>query len=788
MSAYTLKLTNGTDLVTIQDGGSDTTRSSLTLFGKNFAGYGQPLNENQIKMLENFSLPAPPQNPLTGQLWWDSANKQLNVFKGTWKVISGPTIGPTAPNSDTVGDLWWDTTVNQLKTCSSVVPTVVWTVVGPTYTSTQGLSGSMAETIRDTDGNPHTIVSFYVGNELLGILSNETFPVNNVTLGNTPLGPMTILVGFNMIGVGIFSGTATNASKLGNHDATAYLRSDIDDFTTGKLSVRTNSGLTVGLNDDLRVTVAGSSINFDSAVAGRDITFNTTISSALNPSLTIDGTTGRVSVPQIPLSNNDVTNKLYVDTVIATTESALLRADGTVPITGNILINQNDALSLGTANMMFRDIFSKHLYTTSIDAATGNFASIQIGGPIASDSSATSRLYVDSADAALQADIIARDQQVHDSIVGFPGGGLTTLASIASAINNDPNFNNTVSTAINLCATSDSPVLTGLARSTIITNTADSSDKIATTSFVHLVGSTINSAFVNYATLIAPTFSNNQSTNARPSSTTAALGDEATYPGQIATLSYVNNKIANSIGTTVTNTFASINNSTFTGNTNIATLTVSGSSTLSDVLINGNLVVNGTTTSLNVTTLDVADLNITLARNAASASAANGAGLTVNGANATLIYANADDSWNFNKTVTAPLFNGIASSARYADLAENYVADAKYEPGTVLDFGGDKEVTLSDGQHPTRVAGVVTSNPAYLMNSDCKGEFVVALALQGRVPCKVIGYIQKGDILVSNGDGVAKRSLDPKPGTIIGKALETHNGDTSLIEVAVGRG
>ena len=139
--------------------------------------------------------------------------------------------------------------------------------------------------------------------------------------------------------------------------------------------------------------------------------------------------------------------------------------------------------------------------------------------------------------------------------------------------------------------------------------------------------------------------------------------------------------------------------------------------------------------------------------------------------------------WN---TVYANLFNGTASAARYADLAENYVADASYEAGTVLEFGGNFEVTLAeDGTN--RVAGVVTTNPAYLMNSECAGEFVAGIALQGRVPCKVRGKIRKGDMLISAGGGFARPGQNPTVGTVIGKALADFDGVSGVIEVAVGR-
>ena len=136
-------------------------------------------------------------------------------------------------------------------------------------------------------------------------------------------------------------------------------------------------------------------------------------------------------------------------------------------------------------------------------------------------------------------------------------------------------------------------------------------------------------------------------------------------------------------------------------------------------------------------------------------------------------------------TVTGTSFIGTATSAQYADLAENYLADADYEPGTVLAFGGSAEVTVASDESK-RVAGIVSTHPAHLMNSHLAGEHVVALALIGRVPCKVRGSIKKGDMLVSAGDGYARPKQEPIMGTVIGKALESSNGD-NIIEVVVGR-
>ena len=128
-----------------------------------------------------------------------------------------------------------------------------------------------------------------------------------------------------------------------------------------------------------------------------------------------------------------------------------------------------------------------------------------------------------------------------------------------------------------------------------------------------------------------------------------------------------------------------------------------------------------------------------------------------------------------------------ATSAQYADVAEIYTADYNYEPGTVVVFGGNKEITISTFSQDTRVAGVVSTAPAYLMNDKAEG---VAVALLGKVPVKVHGIIEKGDLLTTSGEhsGYAKKAVDPKTGTIIGKALENHSSSgTGTIFVSVGK-
>jgi len=141
------------------------------------------------------------------------------------------------------------------------------------------------------------------------------------------------------------------------------------------------------------------------------------------------------------------------------------------------------------------------------------------------------------------------------------------------------------------------------------------------------------------------------------------------------------------------------------------------------------------------------------------------------------------------------LSSGSTLNATYADLAEKYTADQDYEAGTVVVFGGDAELSTT-GQHgASAVAGIITTNPAQVYNAECtagEGEFVVELALIGRVPCKIIGPINKGDLIVTSEEAGFGCKGDPdtvKAGTIIGKAISDYNGDTpeGVIEVLVGK-
>ena len=135
-----------------------------------------------------------------------------------------------------------------------------------------------------------------------------------------------------------------------------------------------------------------------------------------------------------------------------------------------------------------------------------------------------------------------------------------------------------------------------------------------------------------------------------------------------------------------------------------------------------------------------------------------------------------DASGNFS----AGVITATATAARYADLAEMYAADADIEAGTVVHFVGEGKVAACDAVNCRSVAGIISTDPAHLMNVDQAG---VALALAGRVPTKVSGAVKAGDLMVSAGNGRAMANNEASIGTVIGKALEDHEGGDGVIEV-----
>jgi hypothetical protein len=254
-------------------------------------------------------------------------------------------------------------------------------------------------------------------------------------------------------------------------------------------------------------------------------------------------------------------------------------------------------------------------------------------------------------------------------------------------------------------------------------------------------------------------------------------------------------------------TAASVVGGVITGSSTSVTGTTTAASVVGGVITGSSLsvtgTINGTTvtgTSLTVSTGNITGGNLILSgaiedsgqldiRTTASNSnivlTPNGTGNVNIGAN---IMPTANATANIGSATLS--YNTIfakATSAQYADLAEKYVADATYAPGTVVVFGGTHEVTVNATDADRKVAGVVSTNPSYIMNGGLEAEHVATVALTGRVPTMVIGPVKKGDLMVAAGLGRARAEADPKVGTVIGKALEDFDGAEGTIEVVVGR-
>ena len=298
---------------------------------------------------------------------------------------------------------------------------------------------------------------------------------------------------------------------------------------------------------------------------------------------------------------------------------------------------------------------------------------------------------------------------------------------------------------------------------------------------------TINSNTITTNDL-AITLGNNQSTGAALNGAGIDIGSNglATWKFNNATTAWQSN-IA--VMPTANGTLTLGGTSNYWGATYVASLTATGNVSTGNV--SGT---TGTFTNLAGTLNTAAQTNITSVGTLTALSVTgniSGGNLSVSTGAVTLgsiVNANANGAGNIGSSTG--YFNTVfakATSAQYADLAEKYEADAEYAPGTVVAFGGAKEVTLADEAGSTRVAGVVSTNPSYIMNATLEAEHVALVALQGRVPCKVIGPVRKGDMMVAAGNGAARVDNAARAGTIIGKALENFDGAEGTIEVVIGR-
>jgi hypothetical protein len=364
--AYTINLTDGNVFATIADGTVNTS-SSMILVGKNYAGYGEFLDENFIHLLENGANTTAPPAPLTGQLWWDKTNFLLKVYNGTiFKTISAATSSATAPTSNVQGDLWYDTVNQQVK----VYTGAAFIVVGPAFSSSQGTTGAIPETINDSSASPHFVTSLYVNNTRVAIVSkdatftpaapiNSDFPsiFNGITLWNS--------------GSPVFGGSATNAQLLDNLDSTDFMRATANTTTSGTVRINNDLGLFVGTANAAVISETGNDGVVRGGISGGNLVIQANVGGTLFDVARALGASGTFAV----------SNAATVGTTLSVTGNitgANLNTGAQVVATGNVtggnivtagLITAAGAIT-STAN-----VTGGNLRTGGLVSATGNITS-----------------------------------------------------------------------------------------------------------------------------------------------------------------------------------------------------------------------------------------------------------------------------------------------------------------------------------------------------------------------------------------------------------------------------
>jgi hypothetical protein len=304
--AYVINKTDGTVVTTITDGTVDNT-TSLQLFGKSYSGFGEGLNENLVKLLENSASTAAPSAPLRGELWFDTSTNQIKVYDGTsFEPTGGARASTTVPTSPSVGDLWLDSTNDQVFAYTgdsrSHQINDKWELVGPAFTAGQTQSGWKIETLASSGGNK-VVSSMYAGGTRVAILSKETF-----TPSATQTGFAQIKAGITLNSTlgSVFEGSSTQASSIDvssttNTSATViaggnFLRADASDTTTGALTIDNDTGLVVGDSQEFSISVSSNDVTLAQSSEDKDILFSVNTGGTPKTIMTMDGSTGDITI------------------------------------------------------------------------------------------------------------------------------------------------------------------------------------------------------------------------------------------------------------------------------------------------------------------------------------------------------------------------------------------------------------------------------------------------------------------------------------------------------------
>ena len=352
--SYKLNKSNGELLVDLVDGQIDTTSTDITLVGRNYKGFGEFLNENYIKMLENFAKTSAPGTPLVGQLWYDTAEQRLKIYTGeTFRSAAGAVIGQTQPNL-VAGDLWIDSLNNKLYFFDGA--DIV--LVGPQYTASQGKTGTEAFTILDENGQDQTVLYLYINGTLEGIYSRTQFrPRLNITGfpvdlndNNVPKRQL-IYIGFNPVSTDFwFRGTATSSrslisDSLEEFTEVNFMKTDRNTSTTGSLAIKNAAGLTVGVSDTVYAQLkvdTGLVTVLELQRSDRDFAIRTRRGNTFDTPFFVDTSEKRVGIftttPEVELD------------VIGSGQLS-----GNLTVGGNLTVN-GDLLYLNVATLRVEDI------------------------------------------------------------------------------------------------------------------------------------------------------------------------------------------------------------------------------------------------------------------------------------------------------------------------------------------------------------------------------------------------------------------------------------------------
>lgn len=348
---YVINKTDGTIAATVQDGVVDTTYTNLYLVGKNYNAYGVLINDNFVRLLENFASNTAPTKPLKGQVWWNNLSSQLFVYDGShFKNINAVAVKNTSPDIPATGDLWYDTVNKQLK--HFVDPT--WTTVSPMYTLGQKTSGPIVETINLIPSGNATVTKYYNGGDIIAVHANASVSPNPAIPGYGQLRP-----GINL-GTGYkLYGTATNSELFGNAAPDKYLRSDQDIIVRGQLTITSDLGIVLGSMADLKVNVDLNGVNIVSTQPDVGLNIYTTNDQGSNVnaiSIAGDGTT---------LFSRDVyANNFYAVMDVVTDGNANVNTDLTVA--GNTYVNDISAANVDAAFLTItNDISANNLILDS---------------------------------------------------------------------------------------------------------------------------------------------------------------------------------------------------------------------------------------------------------------------------------------------------------------------------------------------------------------------------------------------------------------------------------------